>query len=175
MGKPVNALVMYGSIIIAGIYLGLNTEAEGVREHYLSRGEDFKLSVLVRPILWSVFPCLSFSVRQPAGDGVFRPFARDEQVIRRFLWIAAPINGLFEVFPVLCGLSGHHSEFAQLSETRRSDNDRTVAHLAYRAASGGFLVCCDLAMSARGSPTIFTMILCGKHQEGFVQEESYQA
>ena len=70
----VNALVMYGSIIIAGIYLGfvLPEGWEGVREHYLSRGEDFKLSVFGTPDLMVGFPwrhllsCL-FPVRQPAG------------------------------------------------------------------------------------------------------------
>jgi SSS family solute:Na+ symporter len=49
----VNAVVMYGSIIIAGIYLGfvLPDGWEGVRQHYVSSGQSFKISVFGTPDL----------------------------------------------------------------------------------------------------------------------------
>jgi SSS family solute:Na+ symporter len=49
----INAIVMYASIIIAGIYLAfvLPEGWEGVSQHYAANNEEFKLSILATPDL----------------------------------------------------------------------------------------------------------------------------
>ena len=183
----VNALVMYGSIIIAGIYLGfvLPEGWEGVREHYLSRGEDFKLSVFGTPDLMVGFSLaaifsvvFSQSVNQQGMAAAMS--ARDEQVIRRSLWIAAPINGLFGVFPVLCGLAAATiPEFAQLgpklaAATMIVELLPTWLIVLLQAGFLGALLS-TFAMSALAPATIFTKdIVCANTEGGLslVQERS---
>ena len=108
----VNAMLMYVSIAIAAVYLAfaLPEGWEGVRQHYLVNGEEFKLSIFGTPDLMlgfalaAVFSVVfSQSVNQQGMAAAMS--ARDEKVIRRSLWIAAPVNGLFGVFPVLVGLA----------------------------------------------------------------------
>ncbi|MGX9416327.1 sodium:solute symporter family protein [Vibrio sp. WJH972] len=118
----VNAVVMYGSIIIAGFYLAfvLPEGWNGVREFYVNNGQEFKLSIFGNSDLLfgfgiaTVFSVVfSQSVNQQGMAAAMS--ARDEKVIRRSLWIAAPINGLFGVFPVLVGLAAFTiPEFAEL-------------------------------------------------------------
>jgi SSS family solute:Na+ symporter len=118
----VNAVVMYGSIIIAGIYLAyvLPGGWDAVREHYVSNGEGFKLSIFGTPGLLfgfgvaTVFSVVfSQSVNQQGMAAAMS--AKNEKTIRRSIWIAAPINGLFGVFPVLVGLAAATiPEFAEL-------------------------------------------------------------
>ena len=108
----INAAVMYGSIMIAGIYLAfvLPEGWEGVRQHYIANDQEFKLSIFGTPDLLVGFSLaaifsvvFSNSINQMGMAAAIS--ARDEKVIRRSLWIAAPVNGLFGVFPVLCGLA----------------------------------------------------------------------
>ena len=118
----VNAIVMYASIAIAAVYLAfaLPEGWEGVRQHYVANGEEFKLSIFGTPDLMlgfslaAVFSVVfSQSVNQQGMAAAMS--ARDEKVIRRSLWIAAPVNGLFGVFPVLVGLAAVTiPEFAEL-------------------------------------------------------------
>lgn len=118
----VNAVVMYGSIIIAGIYLAfvLPNGWEGVEQYYVSNGQDFKLSILATPDLLVGFSLaaifsvvFSQSVNQQGMQAVMS--AKNEKVIKRSIWIAAPINGLFGVFPVLVGLAAATiPEYSQL-------------------------------------------------------------
>lgn len=118
----VNAVVMYGSIIIAGIYLAfvLPEGWEGVRQHYIDNGTEFKLSMFGTPDLLfgfgvaTIFSVVfSQSVNQQGMAAAMS--AKNEKVIRRSIWIAAPINGMFGVFPVLVGLAAATiPEFAEL-------------------------------------------------------------
>ena len=118
----VNAIVMYASIIIAGIYLAfvLPEGWEGVRQHYVTNGQDYKLSIFGTPDLLVGFSLAAVfsvvfaqSVNQQGMAAAMS--AKDESVIKRSLWIAAPANGLFGVFPVLCGLAAATiPEFAAL-------------------------------------------------------------
>jgi SSS family solute:Na+ symporter len=118
----VNAVVMYGSIIIAGFYLSfaLPEGWDGVRQFYIDNGQEFKLSIFGNSDLLfgfgiaTVFSVVfSQSVNQQGMAAAMS--AKDENVIRRSLWIAAPINGLFGVFPVLVGLAAFTiPEFAEL-------------------------------------------------------------
>ena len=118
----VNAVVMYGSIIIAGFYLAfaLPDGWEGVRQFYVDNGTEFKLSIFGTPDLLfgfgvaTIFSVVfSQSVNQQGMAAAMS--AKDEKVIRRSIWVAAPINGLFGVFPVLVGLAAATiPEFAEL-------------------------------------------------------------
>lgn len=118
----VNAVVMYAAVITAGIYLAfvLPEGWEGVSQHYVDNGEEFKLSVLSKPDLLVSFALaaifsvvFSQSVNQQGMQAAMS--AKDEKTIKRSLWIAAPINGLFGVFPVLVGIAAATiPEFAQL-------------------------------------------------------------
>lgn len=108
----VNAVVMYSSIIIAGIYLAfvLPEGWDGVKQFYVDNGQEFKLSMFGTPDLLfgfgvaTIFSVVfSQSVNQQGMAAAMS--ARDEKVIRRSVWIAAPINGMFGVFPVLVGLA----------------------------------------------------------------------
>ena len=118
----VNAVVMYGSIIIAGIYLAfvLPEGWDGVKNFYIENDMEFKLSLFGTPDLLfgfgiaTIFAVVfSQSVNQQGMAAAMS--ARDEKTIRRSIWIAAPINGLFGVFPVLVGLAAATiPEFAEL-------------------------------------------------------------
>lgn len=174
----VNAVVMYGSIIVAGIYLGfvLPEGWDGVREHYVSRGEDFKLSVfgsmdiMVSFALAAIFSVVfSQSVNQQGMAAAIS--ARDENVIRRSLWIAAPINGLFGVFPVLCGLAAATiPEFAELgpklaAATMVVELLPTWLVVLLQAGFLGALLS-TFAMSALAPATIFAKDIVGANRKG---------
>ncbi|MGB0664086.1 MAG: sodium:solute symporter family protein [Pontibacterium sp.] len=118
----VNAVVMYASIFIAAIYLtfALPGGWDAVTDYYVSNGTEFKLSVFGEPTLLASFSLaaifsvvFSQSVNQQGMQACMS--AENEKVIRKSLWIAAPVNGLFGVFPVLCGLAAATiPEFAEL-------------------------------------------------------------
>ncbi|CAH0529515.1 sodium:solute symporter family protein [Vibrio hippocampi] len=118
----VNAVVMYSSILVASIYLGfvLPEGWDGVRQFYIDNGQEFKLSIFGTPDLLfgfgiaTVFSVVfSQSVNQQGMAAAMS--AKDENVIRRSIWISAPINGIFGVFPVLVGLAAFTiPEFADL-------------------------------------------------------------
>ncbi|WP_372738307.1 sodium:solute symporter [Neptunomonas sp.] len=118
----VNACVMYAAIIIAAIYLTYSLPGgwEAVTQHYVDNGTEFKLSVFGEPTLLASFSLAAIfsvvfaqSVNQQGMQACMS--AKDEGVIRKSLWIAAPVNGLFGIFPVLVGLAAATiPEFAEL-------------------------------------------------------------
>ncbi len=180
----VNAVVMYLSIIIAGIYLGfvLPEGWEGVRSHYLVSGEDFKLSIFGTPDLMVGFALaaifsvvFSQSVNQQGMAAAIS--ARDESVIRRSLWIAAPINGLFGVFPVLCGLAAATiPQFADLgpklaAATMIVELLPTWLVVLLQAGFLGALLS-TFAMSALAPATIFAKDIVGAKYDGGLSPEA---
>ncbi len=118
----VNAVVMYGSVIIAGIYLTFVLPGgwEAVTQHYINTGEEFKLSIFATSDIFlgfgvaTIFAVVfSQSVNQQGMQAAMS--AKNEKTIRRSIWVAAPINGMFGVFPVLVGLAAATiPEFAEL-------------------------------------------------------------
>jgi SSS family solute:Na+ symporter len=174
----VNAVVMYSSIIIAAIYLAfaLPEGWEGVRQHYIANGEEFKLSIFGTPDLMvgfslaAVFSVVfSQSVNQQGMAAAMS--ARDEKVIRRSLWIAAPINGLFGVFPVLVGLAAATiPEFAELGPKLAGATLVVKLLPAWLVVllQAGFLgaLLSTFAMSALAPATIFTKDIVGANIEG---------
>jgi len=174
----VNAVVMYASIIIAAIYLGfaLPDGWEGVREHYVAGGEEFKLSIFGTPELMAGFSLaavfsvvFSQSVNQQGMAAAM--CALDEKVIRRSLWIAAPINGLFGVFPVLVGLAAATiPEFAELGPKLAGATlvVKLLPTWLVVLVQAGFLgaLLSTFAMSALAPATIFAKDIVGANIEG---------
>jgi SSS family solute:Na+ symporter len=174
----INAVVMYGSIIIAGIYLTtvLPNGWEGVAQHYVDNGQEFKLSILGTPDLLVGFAIAAIfsvvfaqSVNQQGMQAAMS--AKDEKVIKRSLWIAAPINGLFGVFPVLVGLAAATiPEFAALGPklagaTMVVELLPTWLVVLLQAGFLGALLS-TFAMSALAPATIFTKDIIGANVEG---------
>lgn len=174
----INAVVMYGSIIIAGIYLAfvLPNGWEGVTQHYVSSGQEFKLSILATPDLLIGFSLaaifsvvFSQSVNQQGMQSAMS--AKDEKVIRRSLWIAAPINGMFGVFPVLVGLAAATiPEFAELGPklagaTLIVELLPTWLVVLLQAGFLGALLS-TFAMSALAPATIFAKDIIGANVKG---------
>lgn len=174
----VNAVVMYVSIIIAGIYLAfvLPEGWEGVRQHYIANGQEFKLSLFGTPDLMvgfslaAVFSVVfSQSVNQQGMAAAMS--ARDEKVIRRSLWIAAPVNGLFGVFPVLCGLAAATiPEFAELGPKLAGATlvVKLLPTWLVVLVQAGFLgaLLSTFAMSALAPATIFAKDIVGANIKG---------
>ena len=179
----VNALVMYGSIIIAGIYLAfaLPEGWEGVRQHYVDNGEEFKLSVFGTPNLMvgfalaAVFSVVfSQSVNQQGMAAAMS--AKDESIIRRSLWIAAPINGMFGVFPVLCGLAAATiPQFAELGPKLAGATLVVTLLPTWLVVllQAGFIgaLLSTFAMSALAPATIFAKDIVGANLKGGLSPE----
>ena len=174
----INAVVMYASIAIAGVYLAfvLPEGWEGVRQHYVVNGEEFKLSVFGTPDLLAGFALaavfsvvFSQSVNQQGMAAAMS--AKDEKIIRRSLWIAAPVNGLFGVFPVLCGLAAATiPEFAELGP-KLAGATLVVSLLPtwlVVLVQAGFLgaLLSTFAMSALAPATIFAKDIVGSNVKG---------
>ncbi|MDG2115445.1 MAG: sodium:solute symporter family protein [Porticoccaceae bacterium] len=174
----INAAVMYGSIMIAGIYLAfvLPEGWEGVRQHYIANDQEFKLSIFGTPDLLVGFSLaaifsvvFSNSINQMGMAAAIS--ARDEKVIRRSLWIAAPVNGLFGVFPVLCGLAAATiPEFAELGPKLAGATLVVTLLPTWLVAlvQAGFLgaLLSTFAMSALAPATIFAKDIVGANVRG---------
>ena len=174
----VNAVVMYGSIIIAGIYLTfvLPNGWDGVSDFYVQHDQAFKLSVFATPDLLASFALASIfsvvfsqSVNQQGMAAAMS--AKDEKTIRRSLWIAAPINGLFGVFPVLCGLAAATiPEFAELGPKLAGATMvvKLLPTWLVILLQAGFLgaLLSTFAMSALAPATIFAKDIVGANVKG---------
>ena len=179
----VNAIVMYASIIIAGIYLAfvLPEGWEGVRQHYVTNGQDYKLSIFGTPDLLVGFSLAAVfsvvfaqSVNQQGMAAAMS--AKDESVIRRSLWIAAPVNGLFGVFPVLCGLAAATiPEFADLGPKLAGATlvVKLLPTWLVVLVQAGFLgaLLSTFAMSALAPATIFAKDIVGANTKGGLTPE----
>lgn len=174
----VNAVVMYGAILIAAVYLVfvLPEGWEGVREYYATNDQEFKLSILATPDLLAGFSLavifsvvFSQSVNQQGMAAAMS--AKDEKTIRRSIWIAAPINGLFGVFPVLCGIAAATiPEFAELGPKLAGATlvVKLLPTWLVVLVQAGFLgaLLSTFAMSALAPATIFAKDIVGANVKG---------
>lgn len=172
----INAAVMYSAIIIAGIYLAycLPHGWGGVVDYYTSHDEGFKLSILGNPdmlagfALAAVFAVVfSQSVNQQGMQACMS--AKDEHVIRKSIWITAPLNGLFGVFPVLCGVAAASiPEFSHLGAKMAGATlvvtllPTWIAVLVQAGFIGSLLS--TFAMSALAPATIFAKDIIGSQE-----------
>jgi SSS family solute:Na+ symporter len=119
----VNAIVMYLGLILATIFLAFKlpgNDYSSVAEYYTSSGNDYMLNIYGTPEIFFTF-ALGTTVAVVFSQGINQMLmqpcmsADSEKTVRRALWIAAPLNGLFGVFAVVIGLTAKTvPEFAAL-------------------------------------------------------------
>jgi len=119
----VNAVVMYLGLILATIFLAFRLPGgnyDSVADYYTSSGDGFMLSIYGTPEIFLTFALgttIAVVFSQGINQMLMQPCmsAASEQTVRKSLWIAAPLNGLFGVFAVVIGLTAKTiPEFAEL-------------------------------------------------------------
>lgn len=120
----INAVVMYAGIIIATAYVATKLPGgnfDSVKTFYTEdQATQFMTSIFGTPDLLITF-ALATIISVVFCHGISQVFlqtfmsAKNEKTIRRAVWIAAPLNGMFGVFAVTLGLTAKSiPEFAQL-------------------------------------------------------------
>lgn len=118
-----NAIVMYIGLILATIFVALKLPGgnySSVMEHYTESGAGHMLSIYGTPEIFFTFSLgfvVSVVFSQSINQMLMQPCmsAADEKTIRKAVWYAAPINGMFGVFAVVLGLTAASiPEFAEL-------------------------------------------------------------
>ncbi|MCA8888365.1 MAG: sodium:solute symporter family protein [Parvularculaceae bacterium] len=121
----VNAIVMYAGLIAATVFVGLALPDGGyaaVGESYRLAGEESALSIWGTRDLFMNFALVNVVAvvfSQSVNQMLLQPAmaAKSESTIRKALWIAAPINGMFGVFAVILALAARaQPEFAGLPD-----------------------------------------------------------
>jgi SSS family solute:Na+ symporter len=119
----VNAIVMYLGLILATIFLAFKLPGKNydtVAQFYNSSGNEHMLSIYGTPEIFFTFALgtvIAVVFSQGINQMLMQPCmsAESEKTIRKSLWIAAPLNGLFGVFAVVIGLTAKTiPEFAAL-------------------------------------------------------------
>ncbi len=111
----INVIVMYIGIILATIFVA--TKMPGGNFDFIETaipnsegGAEFMLSIFGNTELMITFAIgniIAVTFCQSISQMLMQPFlsTRNEKIIRRSVWIAAPLNGMFGVFAVILGLS----------------------------------------------------------------------
>lgn len=109
----VNAVVMYIGLILATVFLALRLPGgnfDSVTAHYAAAQQDYMLSIygtadimLAFALGTTIAVVFSQSINQMLLQAAMA--ADSEKTIRKAMWIAAPVNGLFGVFAVVIGLT----------------------------------------------------------------------
>ncbi len=119
----VNAIVMYLGLVLATVFLAFRLpggDYSSVAEYYTSSGDDFMMSIYGTPEIFFAFALgttIAVVFSQGINQMLMQPCmsADSEKTIRKALWIAAPLNGMFGVFAVVIGLTAKTvPEFAAL-------------------------------------------------------------
>jgi SSS family solute:Na+ symporter len=108
-----NASLMYVSVILATIFIAIelpNGDFSSVSDYYVANDQAHMLSIFgSSELMWTfalgLVIALVFS--QPANQPLLQVCmsAKDEKTIKKALWIAAPVNGMFGVFICVIGLT----------------------------------------------------------------------
>ncbi len=109
----INAVVKYGGLILATIFLAMKLPGgnyESIRHFYVDSNHAEMLSIYGTPQIMATFALgtvVAVLFSQGISQMLLQPAmgARDENTIRKALWIAAPVNGMFGVFAVVIGLT----------------------------------------------------------------------
>jgi SSS family solute:Na+ symporter len=119
----VNAIVMYLGLILATLFLAFRLPGgnyDSVASFYNSAGDNFMLNIYGTPEIFFSF-ALGTTIAVVFSQGISQMLmqpcmsAETERTIRKALWIAAPLNGMFGVFAVVIGLTAKTvPEFAEL-------------------------------------------------------------
>jgi len=108
----INTIVMYVGVVLATVWIGLELPAgswEKVTSFYTSQDQGWMLSIFGTPQLLLTFALgnvIAVTFCQGISQMLMQPCmaAKDEAVVRKSLWIAAPVNGMFGIFVVVLGL-----------------------------------------------------------------------
>lgn len=109
----VNAVIMYAGLVLATVFVALRLPGDGfdsVGDFYLQAGEPHMLSIFGNTQIFLTFvlgTLVAVVFSQGINQMLLQPAmaAETEAAIRRSLWIAAPVNGMFGVFAVALGLA----------------------------------------------------------------------
>ncbi|MBE3580516.1 MAG: sodium:solute symporter family protein [Thermoanaerobacteraceae bacterium] len=108
----VNVVVMYAGVVVATIFLtfGLPAGWDGVEQYYISTMGPQMTNIFGS---WEIFLAFGLSnvlavtffqgISQKGLSGALA--AQNEETVRKALWLAAPLNGLFGVFTVCMGMA----------------------------------------------------------------------
>lgn len=108
----INSIIMYVGLIIAAIYItvGLGGDWSSVQGYYTEQNQRWMLSIYGTPELLFSFglgTVLSIVFAHSISQMLLQTAmsAKDEVTIKRAMWVAAPVNGMFGVFAVAIGLA----------------------------------------------------------------------
>ena len=109
----INAFVKYIGLIAATIYIGLHLPSGGwgkVADFYVTQDQGWMLSIFGTSNLFIAFALsnvIAVTFCQGINQMLMQPCmaAKSEDTVRKAIWIAAPVNGLFGVFIVVLGLA----------------------------------------------------------------------
>lgn len=108
-----NAVLMYCGLILATIFVAAALPGDGyatVADHYLSTQQGHMVSILGNAEILFTFvlgTIIAVVFSQGSNQMLLQVAmaANSERTIKRALWIAAPVNGMFGVFAVVLGLA----------------------------------------------------------------------
>lgn len=117
-----NAILMYVSLILATIYIGMGLPDgfDTVSQHYIATDQAHMLTIfgpteLLLTFALGLFVAVNLSVPVSQFFVQVAMSAKDERTISKALWIAVPLNGLFGVFTVVLGMTAKSiPEFSEL-------------------------------------------------------------
>lgn len=109
----VNAIIMYIGLILATIYLAMALPGgnfDSVAAYYTANDSQHMLSIFGSPgVMLNFGLALVFALvfSMPINQVLLQTAmaAKNEKAIRRSLWIAAPVNGMFGAFVLVIGLT----------------------------------------------------------------------
>ena len=109
----VNATVMYIGLILATVFVAFKLPGgnfDSVADFYTQQDQGFMLSIfgntqIIQTFVLGTIVAVVFSQGTNQMLMQVAMAAESEKVIRKALWIAAPVNGLFGVFAVSLGLA----------------------------------------------------------------------
>lgn len=109
----VNAVVMYVGLILATIFVALrlpNSDFSSVQSFYEADEQVHMLSIFGNSQIMLTFilgTIIAVVFSQGVNQMLLQPAmaAKSDKTIKKALWIAAPVNGLFGVFAVVLGLT----------------------------------------------------------------------
>ena len=120
----INAVVLYIGVILATYFIAKGLPGgnyDSVEKFYVDSGKESMLSIFGTMDIMTGF-ALSVTVAVVFSQGISQMLlqpamsAKSEASIKKALWIAAPVNGLFGVFMVVLGLTAKaHAEYGQLT------------------------------------------------------------
>jgi SSS family solute:Na+ symporter len=166
----VNAVVMYVGLILATFFLALNLPEgsyQSVADYYNTADMSHMLSIYGTSDIMLTFAlgvCIAVVFSQSVNQMLLQPAmaAKDEKTIKKALWIAAPVNGLFGVFAVVIGLTARSIPEYEVLGPKVAATTMLVEMLpgwlaALLLASFLAAILSTFAMTSLSPATIFTM------------------